>query len=430
MQNFKDNIIFVISVTIIAFIFSFSLTQAEESAAPTDSGDSAGIAENILAETVVDSQSMTAVMPDSGTKEPVQITGPERNDPSVAPAAIDNSRQIDTAIIRNLAINKIAVIAVWQMSAQTENAGYVGADNSTDQGAQFLPSGQFEINNPIAVCALIGDESEINNVQSVEAAISYPQNIAIHEGGHDSNVGCGRLKTKSRLNKMNFDESYQLVCDRIRNNNNNLIKWNMSQEKNIAYSFEQVCGQEGYLANNTTAVYCEEIPLAYNDPAGIYQVKTTALGSTAKSANMDNEFTYQELTTFETDFSSIQYGPVKINDPKILKGDLEWGPATGPTVRNTGNTRLRIKVWQNDFGLGKTDVEWNITYQARVGDTAQWIGYSPEMITELFNSLDIGETANMDFGALIKAFPDSSAKPSFWGSMTLSADKALSAACL
>jgi hypothetical protein len=77
--------------------------------------------------------------------------------------------------------------------------------------------------------------------------------------------------------------------------------------------------------------------------------------------------------------------------------------------------------------LGKTGSDWNLTYQARVGTSTAFIGYSPETVTALNGVLELGQTSDMDFSILVNRFPDSDA--AFWGKMTLSADKAPALNC-
>ena len=141
----------------------------------------------------------------------------------------------------------------------------------------------------------------------------------------------------------------------------------------------------------------------------------------------ENYLEYLELTTFENDFSEIIYGSVKLNELKILQGDLSWAESTNPTVRNTGNTRAQIKIWQNDFGLGKTDNLWNLEYQAKIGDRADFISYLPEQTAVLADPIDLGKAINADFSVLVKKFP--SEKSAYGGQMTLSADKAANLTC-
>ena len=109
---------------------------------------------------------------------------------------------------------------------------------------------------------------------------------------------------------------------------------------------------------------------------------------------------------FENDFTSFQYTRVAQNKFKITQGDSIWGNSFRPTVRNIGNTRLQIKIWQNDFNLGKTNGIWNLEYKARVGKDAEWLSYFPEQTAYLKNPLNLGEITNIDLGILIKKYSE------------------------
>lgn len=339
------------------------------------------------------------------------------------------TRQFTTGVVRSLGINQLTILAQWQMSDEKENENYLGKDNSAEAGGQFLPSGRYQVDKPLVICALAARTDGLADTNSLKANINYPENVAAGKDEAGNKLGCGQLKNELSLNKLNQDQSGRLVCGDIRNNNNNLIAWNLSPEEKIAYNFEQICGQEGYLAKNQAAVFCGQAALSYKDPAGQYKVIVEAQDNGGVNNIFENTFNYLELTTFENDFTSIQYGPTKQNEIKILAGDLAWGEGTGPTISNNGNTRLQIKIWQNDFGLGKTDGAWNIAYQARAGDNPDFINYEPEQTTALKDIIDLGVTTKMDFSVLIKRFPEANSDSNFAGSMTLSADKAEPLSC-
>ncbi len=379
--------------------------------------------------------------------QPTETTTPETvvNDPvnNVAGASesSDNGspilHEVITGIIRDANIKGLTILAQWQMSNEKADGKYLGTDNSTLTGAQFLPSGQFEISKPVAVCALVADAGGADDINNVSAIINYPEAVVktISSAGEPS--GCGQLKSQFNLAKLDPVDAAALVCDKLRNNNNNLLAWGSDKIDNLVYSYEHLCGQDGLLIKQAAELYCAETPLAYDDPAGDYLIKISAknnsgvdsASSPQAEVTGENYLKYLELTTFANDFSEILYGPVKLNEAKILKGDLAWGESTDPTVRNTGNTRLQINIWQNDFGLGKTGDDWNLAYQAKVGTSTDFISYSPEQTTALNGILELGQTASMDFAVLIKKFPEANSDSAFWGKMTLSADKVEPLSC-
>jgi hypothetical protein len=136
-----------------------------------------------------------------------------------------------------------------------------------------------------------------------------------------------------------------------------------------------------------------------------------------------NHFTYLPVTAFETDFTTVSYGNVKLNTHKIISGNLLWEPtaSTQPTVRNVGNTRLAMTVRQDDMGLGMTGLAYNVKFDARVGSIAPFVVYDPNTTNTLGDVLDLSEMDEMDFSIDISKFPPDHVGNSYTGSMTLGA---------
>ncbi|MDP3900576.1 MAG: hypothetical protein Q8Q23_05885 [bacterium] len=327
---------------------------------------------------------------------------------------------VPATFTRGLHIISPSIIAQWQMSIDI-------SDDDTQRGAQFLPSAQYQVDTRVTVCALVADTSGAENISGVTAAVFYPDDAALTNASSTRPM-CGQQKAALSLEKMPAGESAAVLCDNIRNNNNSLITWGKSPD-GPEYGYENVCGSEGFLQKQKAAVFCAEMPLAYNDPAGIYHLSVAAANSGGIKNTSAGDFQYLRLTSFEHDFTAIQYGQISENELKVLAGDTVWSGASAPTVRNTGNTNLQIKISQNDFGLGKTGMEWNISYQARVGADAPVTLYLPYETAILNNLLGLGELAGVDFGALIKQFPASSDAVYFAGELTLTADYAPFAVC-
>jgi hypothetical protein len=149
----------------------------------------------------------------------------------------------------------------------------------------------------------------------------------------------------------------------------------------------------------------------------------------ATKIEAESNLQYLELTTFDSDFTSVQYGAVDLNELKIVAGDMIFGDGTAPSIRNTGNTRLRIRILQNDFNLGKTGEEWNVEYQAKLGAGNEYVKYWPEQMLILNNPLNLAQLINIDFGVLVKRYPAVGNGEAYAGKMTLSADKAPQLIC-
>jgi len=303
-------------------------------------------------------------------------------------------------------------------------------DDSTSAGAQFNPSGQYQVNKTIAMCAIVKDPDGLADIDAVYADVFYPVNVKLgtsHVALPDqSGLGCGALMQEDSLTKLSKADGIALFCDLVKNNNNNLPTFNSG------YDYAEICGETGELQKDTAAVYCGQKVISYEDPSGSYKVWAVAQDQNGLQGTLENHFTYQALTAFETDFNQISYGNVRLNTHKIISGDKTWQPGIAgnlASVRNIGNTRLKMKIWQNDMGLGKTDGNWNVKYDARVGSAATYASYWPEVTTTLSDPLDLSELDEMDFSIDISKFPPTHTGDSYTGNMTLSAGSTTHLTC-
>lgn len=322
------------------------------------------------------------------------------------------------------------VKAKWEANAADRYT-----DDSIAAGAQFLPSGQYQVNKNIAVCAVVTDPDGLADLAGVYADVFYPTGIAL--GPHhipltdQSGLGCGALMQEDSMQRLTKTDGYNLFCNSVRSSNNNLPTFNIKTGTTL-YGYDEICAADGELMKETAAVYCAEKPLSYEDPSGTYAVWAVAQDKAGLNGILRNSFDYLDLTAFETDFNAVSYGNVKLNTHKIINGNLAWdSPPVGAnpaTVRNVGNTRLSMKVYQDDMGLGKTNGNWNVLYDGRVGSGAAFTNYYPEVLTTLVDPLDLSEKDEMDFSIDISKFPPTHTGP-YTGTMTLSAVKANHLAC-
>jgi len=316
------------------------------------------------------------------------------------------------------------ILAGWTMAAdKDENESYLGSDGDSLAGSQFLPSGEFKVSRKIAVCAAVADNQDLAGVY---VDINYPADVAVSLD--DQLTGeCGYpFSSHLSLTAMPKNEAFSLVCEQIKNNNNNLITFDPGSD------YSQLCSTANGLASGQIKVYCALEELAYSDPAGDYIVEAYSESLSGYSGSiLENQFEYLELTAFKVDFENISYGAVQVDVLKTIRGDEVWqaDPGDNPaSVSNVGNTRLKIVVEQNDFGLGKTDGAWNVQYQARLGSSSEMTIYSPDTPTTLKTVLELAETTNLDFGIKVFNFPTENVAD-YSGDMTLDAVKAEALTC-
>jgi hypothetical protein len=338
---------------------------------------------------------------------------------SVAPAlaGVDNGTNISTGFTRDAGGGAAPIVkAKWEMDIERGQDGkYLGTDALPDAGAQFMPSGQYKVDKKITVCAIVTDPDGVADINQVYADVFYPQEIWLGPNHEANRQGCGQLMNELSLAKLTKADGIDLVCNKIKNSNNNLPTWNSG------YTYAEVCALDGELWKETAYVYCGEKTLSYEDPAGKYKTLVLAQDKAGMDGTLTNQFEYLPLTAFETDFTSVSYGNVKLNTHKIVNGDLTWGVGTLPSVRNVGTTRLSMKVWQNDMGLGMTDGKWNVRYDGRVGSDAAFVEYNPEVSTKYAEPLNLSELDEMDFSILVYKFPPTHDGNSYIGNMVLSA---------
>lgn len=315
------------------------------------------------------------------------------------------------------------VKAKWEANADM----YTDADVAA--GAQLLPSGQYNVNKTIAICAIVTDPDGLADINNVYADVFYPQNIALGpshkplEG--QSGEGCGKLMQEDVLTKLDKAAGIDLFCNKVRNQNNNLPTFNTN------YDYNEICATDGELMKETAAVYCGTKDLSYEDPYGAYEVWAVAQDKVGLQGILSNRFSYLPVTAFETDFSAVDYGNVRLNTHKIISGNLLWEPSssTKPTVRNVGNTRLQMTVKQDDMGLGLTNSTYNVKFDARVGSNAPYVVYNPFEQKTLDDALDLSELDEMDFSIDISKFPPTHPSDVFTGNMTLGAVSAPHLTC-
>lgn len=347
----------------------------------------------------------------------------------VGPAYGDSS--VTTTLNRDAGGGGAAPIikAKWEMNGPY--ASLLGTDDDTDAGAQFDAPGVWDDSIEYSICAIVTDPDGVSDIDGVYTDIYYPETTAFHPedpsnpdqigGGTDNTPdyglsGCGDQRgDENRLTQLSKNDGYNLFCNNIRNNNNNLPSFYEG------YDYNEICDVDGELMKETAYVYCADKELIWEDPAGPYRVKVFALDSAGVFSNeFENNFEYLPMTSYEVDFSSVDYGNVKLNTHKRISGDITFGTADMPTVRNTGNTRMQLGIVQDDMGFGTTDGTYNVRYDARVGNNEEdWKNFYPYVHRWLEDILDLSETEEVDFSILVTKFPNQDAVYS--GGMTLDA---------
>lgn len=298
-----------------------------------------------------------------------------------------------------------------------------GKDDAIDEGAQLLPSGKYGVAKNYKVCGIVTDPDGVADIDAVYADVFYPTTVALGPDHAADRQGCGQIvQTECEMKPLAKLTGIDLFCNKIRNLNTNLPTF--ATVGQITYNYDEICKADGELQKETAYVYCCDRALSYEDPSGDYRTLVLAQDKAGNDSNyLTNYFQYLPVTAFETDFTGIKYGAVRLNTEKIINGDLTWDALdTGlSSVRNVGNTRLAMTVAQDDMGLGMTGSVYNVSYKGRVGNVlADWTKYVPNAQTTLKSELNLSQTDEMDFGITITKFPPETLS-TYKGVMTLGA---------
>jgi len=311
-------------------------------------------------------------------------------------------------------------------SMQDSFTNLLGTDNNSESGTQFLPSGIYQVSKPISVCAVVYDANGLENINSVSSKVYYPM-ANFGPDMPDSRIGCGQeMGAECQMTKLAKEDGQNLFCNTIQNNNSSIVSFY------DMYGFSNLCGDTQELQTETAGIFCCDRELLYNDIAGDYKISASSEDKEGLVSNvLDGTFSYLELTAFESDFSKLNYGSVSLNSKKTIEGDLIWDEPLGennPTIRNVGNTRLQMTILQNDMGLGKTEENWNIRYETKVGQESLWQNYWPKETALLKQILNISKTDQINFSIEVLNFPvDDTAD--YFGKMVLKGQKVEDLSC-
>jgi len=342
------------------------------------------------------------------------------------PLMVVANGSIDTSLTQDASggiAPKVIVSWVARGNDKDEDAINFYRDDSLDKYSQILPSGEHNVHTKIAMCAIVESEYGVGYINNVYADVFYPgvklgsSHIALPNQSGD---GCGQFMQQDLLVKLGKQDGIDLFCFNVQQDNNNLPYWNSSD------TYETLCGTTGKLYKDEALVYCGTKEISYEDPAGYYPITTLVQDNDSQSGTHSHGFTYLPVAAFEVDFSNVNYGNVKLNINKIISGDLNFLPSTDskPSIRNTGNVRLAVNVWQDDMNLGKTSGNWNVSYGARIGHEVSFTTYVPEETKSILDELDLSELNEMDFSVLINKFPYPEPTGGFIGTMQLGATQA------
>jgi hypothetical protein len=266
-------------------------------------------------------------------------------------------------------------------------------------GAQFLASGQFEVDKTIEYYVMVQDDDGPGDIANVYVRVYHPR------AGEDCAPADGSEKYELRLTEIPkgliYDgegnvtgyEPGKGVDKFLKAMEAGLVTFNSSVVANSCSPTQAELDEIMWELDKCDArIYRAEGPLHYHQPCGKYTVKAKAVDKGGTwAAPLFNCFEYICLQAFRIDFDSVQFGNVNLCTTKWIWGDTTFddpvGAAPAPnkaTVHNVGNMPMQLKIAQTDMGLGftglaptaistadenviKRDTTWNVYFDARLG---------------------------------------------------------------
>ena len=271
-------------------------------------------------------------------------------------------------------------------------------------GGQFLPPGTFNGTKMVKYGVVVTDPEGVGTVSQVSVDVYHPE-------GPPEN---GSFK-------------YQLLLDHVDKQTvgipafeaawaAGLVTWNPAVFASAGEAYDDIAGE---LDKCTAEVYMTEEVLSYHQPCGNYTVKADACDTgnawaSEEGTDLENFFTYVCVPGFEIDFTALNYGNATVCVEKLIAGDTVFDEPTAPapdpnpaTVRNIGNTDIKLNVLQDDMGFGFSGLpetpDWNVEYDTRMGsNNINKVYYDPDETATLPNKLPLCNTEELDFSIHIE----------------------------
>ena len=316
------------------------------------------------------------------------------------------------------------VLAKWEMYPSATQ-GDNGRDDRDAYLTQFESTGIYGDNVEYEVCSIVWDQDGVGDLATVGAKVFYPttaSGASVHP-----EWGCGLpVSNQFVLTQLTKAEGIDLVCNQIKTNDNNLVKFNPTAgfagtEAGLSADWSRMCAGDYELMKGTAFVYCADTELSYEAPSGDYRVLAFAQDRSGVNGTLENTLQYVPTDALEADFNKIDYGQVKLQIEKPINGDLDWDAlgTNQATVRNTGNTRIQVGVTQDDMGFGQFITnEYKVRFDGHVGNDQTSINFEPYVLTTLPGELDLSEMDEIDFSIYVREFPVDHSD-TYTGTMTL-----------
>ena len=254
------------------------------------------------------------------------------------------------------------VKALWAHDGGNDVTSETADPSHATPGVQILPTQGYQASHDITFAAIVTDANGVSNLTHVFADIYNPD---------------GSLKFEVELTRHMTDDASVTLFDAAYNAgmvtvNSTAVDPGNGQPINKADIDEEL---NQSLAKKFWGTYhFDNCQLT-----GTYGITINAFNTQTLVGSFSGSFLWAPLTAAEFDFNAVNYGNVTMNVHKQIGGNwiMESPVATAPnpnpaTIRNIGNTYLRMTVKEDDLGLGSTQINgvttWNVMYDFRLGD--------------------------------------------------------------
>jgi len=197
---------------------------------------------------------------------------------------------------------------------------WVLPDESLEEGTQIdlVPSGERD---DIYACIIVSDAESRDTISDVFVDLYHPDRS---------------FKYQVHANKLNMQETIE--CNDLALANGLITS---AEHDDVYYNI---------LSQPNWYMYKAFLPMYYHQPSGEYEslayaTDSTSLLSDAKSRS----FEWVAGTYLELDFNTVEFGNIQPGAWKILNGDLDMGTPSAPTLKNEGNTKVKVGLKFSEF---------------------------------------------------------------------------------
>ena len=279
-------------------------------------------------------------------------------------------------------------------------------DDLTMPGTQVDPPLEWEATKPVCYWAIVTDTEGKDNIAAVYVDVFHP--MGPPEDG----------SFKYQLELLVVDKEVGIPAFQEAWDNGTISPEcvGINPVTDLPFTYDEIMDE---LNQCSADIYMVEGGLYYEQPAGDYKVIIKAVDKQGNPETLENIMHYVPIAAIEIDFTSLSFGSVSICDNKQVDGDRTFvvpgepaGPApmNGATVRNIGNTLTQVTVHETDLyqggmPLGMTGDEWNVEYDARLGDATHTnVFFNPCETVTLPDILCLSTEEKLDFSIHIKKF--------------------------